>query len=164
MTFDIEFDPADRITVGAVGPPGERTFMLQASKGAEEVSLVIEKSDALAFGEASRPILEAFGPPEDTVEDEALIFDEDNVPAWRVGTIEVAYSEERDLVLLLCRELVDEDEQGSTARFWVTRGQFIALASRAVVVASQGRPVCPLCRKPVEDEDHQCFAVNGHRR
>ncbi|MGH2812008.1 MAG: DUF3090 family protein, partial [Actinomycetota bacterium] len=30
---EIEFDPVDGIAVGAVGEPGERTFMIQARQG-----------------------------------------------------------------------------------------------------------------------------------
>jgi uncharacterized repeat protein (TIGR03847 family) len=165
MNYDIEFDPADRITVGTVGPPGERTFMIQASRGSEEVSLVIEKTDALAFGEATRPIMSAYGFPQEKVDEGALEFHEDAVPAWRVGSIEVAYSEERDLLLITCQELVDEDQEGSTAKFWVSRAQILAMATQAAMVAAQGRPLCPLCGKPMEEgEEHRCFAVNGHKR
>jgi hypothetical protein len=32
-----------------------------------------------------------------------------------------------------------------------------------MIVAAQGRPICPLCRVPMEPEGHQCFASNGHR-
>ena len=39
----IDFNPVSRITIDAVGPPGERTFLLQASRGTSSVTLKLEK-------------------------------------------------------------------------------------------------------------------------
>src|SRR5947208_10796973 len=99
-------------------------------------------------------------------------------PAFRVGTMAIGYAEDRDLVLIECRppaEGADDPEReagpgpdaglglGPSARFWITRAQLEALSAYGMIVAAQGRPICPLCRVPMDPEGHQCFASNGHR-
>ena len=41
-----EMHPVSRITVDAIGPPGQRVFLLQASQGTETITLKIEKEQA----------------------------------------------------------------------------------------------------------------------
>jgi len=69
----LEFDPPDRFRRGTVGPPGQRTFFLQASAGSRLASVSLEKQqlstladrvndllDDFASGEAAEVIAEAF--------------------------------------------------------------------------------------------------------
>ena len=49
-------------------------------------------------------------------------------------------------------------------RFWATREQMLSLARHGALVCAAGRPLCPLCRNPVDPEGHQCPALNGHRK
>ena len=56
--FRYDFDPVDRITTGTVGEPGQRTFYLQARRGRQIVSLVVEKVEVSALAEAIEQLLE----------------------------------------------------------------------------------------------------------
>ncbi|HEY0733601.1 MAG TPA: DUF3090 family protein, partial [Herpetosiphonaceae bacterium] len=56
--FRYDFDPVDRITTGAIGQPGHRTFYLQARRGSELISLVVEKEQVSALAEAVEQLLE----------------------------------------------------------------------------------------------------------
>src|SRR6266542_3847871 len=49
-------------------------------------------------------------------------------------------------------------------RFWATREQMLSLARHGALVCAAGRPLCPLCRNPIDPEGHQCPALNGHRK
>ena len=46
MSSEYEFDSTDFITVGTIGPPGERIFHLQAGEGDHILTLIIEKEQA----------------------------------------------------------------------------------------------------------------------
>ena len=39
----IVYDPPERCVAGAVGPPGQRTFFLQASEGTRRTTVSLEK-------------------------------------------------------------------------------------------------------------------------
>ena len=48
----MELEHVDRITAGAVGEPGERTFFLQAREGDRLVTILVEK-EQVELGRAS---------------------------------------------------------------------------------------------------------------
>lgn len=177
-------DPVTKLTTGAVGEPGERTFYLQARSGDEVLTLLVEKGQVdflarhvqalLSRLEETRP-----GEEEPEIADDDLALDEPLEPAFRVGAMALGFDAERNLVLLQCDELVaeapDEAEEelpdlvgdelpaGSVARFWATRRQMRALARRGAEAVAAGRPTCRLCGQPIAPEGHQCAAMNGHR-
>ena len=45
------FDPPDRFVAGTVGQPGSRTFYLQARRGGQVVSVVLEKVQVAVLAE-----------------------------------------------------------------------------------------------------------------
>ena len=184
MSDAYEFDAVDSITFGALGPPGRRTFYLQATAGLDSVTLLVEKDHVIALSEGTEEIFKSAGYPEESIEWDAdsMALEEPVEPAFRVGTMAIGYAEDRDLVLIECRPPVEGAGEpdmaagpdpdlgpdlglgsGPSARFWITRAQLEALSAYGMIVAAQGRPICPLCRVPMEPEGHQCFASNGHR-
>lgn len=175
----IELDPVDRITAGAVGEPGERTFFLQARQGERLVTILVEKQQVELLSASLVEILARSG--KETGQgpaDEELDLEQPIVPEWRAGRLSVGYDEERDLLLLEAEELVtdvedEEDEQESLldpldpdapgrVRFWATREQALALARYSAAVVAAGRPRCQLCGNPMDPEGHICPALNGH--
>ncbi len=163
MSEAIEFDPVDHITVGAVGEPGGRTFILQATQGEKKVSFIVEKVHVIALAqEAQELFLRAGAPvPLPNWDADFMKLDETIEPLWRVGTVGIGYTEETQQVIVVCHELALEEEEGATAQFWLTKTQLATLTGYGMVVVSQGRPLCPLCRHPMSPEAHYCVALNG---
>ena len=60
--YDFDLDPVTFITVGTIGPPGQRTFYLQAAQGNRVVSLIIEKEHAAALALSIQRLLDSMGP------------------------------------------------------------------------------------------------------
>src|SRR5438132_1722910 len=102
----IELDPVDRITAGAVGEAGSRTFYLQARKEDTLVTLLVEKQQVQLLAASVVEILARVGketgqgPPE-----EEMGLDEPILPEWRAGRLSIGYQEERDLLMLEAEEL-----------------------------------------------------------
>lgn len=165
---NIEFEQVDHITVGAVGPPGERTFMLQARSGGATVTVVVEKGHVLMLGSGMHMLLSQIGYPDPPLEPDAeeMALDEQAQPLFRTGSINIGYEEARDLIMIECEELPEseeEQEETATARFWITRAQLAALGIHGMKLAAAGRPVCPYCWRPMDDpQAHFCRATNGH--
>jgi uncharacterized repeat protein (TIGR03847 family) len=170
-----EFDEVDRLTAGAVGPPGQRVFYLQASAGGEVVTLKVEKGQVAALVTYITALLSDLPPIEPPSTDMSLI--EPVVPEWVVGALGVSYDELSDRVVLLAQELVvrdesateeedddDEDLDAGVARFTATRAQAAALAARGLELVAAGRPTCSLCGNPIDPEGHVCPRLNGHKR
>lgn len=150
---EIELDPVDYITVGTVGPKGKRLFHLQAGKGDQIISLVLEKEQARALSEALRDLLDSLAEasPEITVPEVNLTRWDMSLrdpiePLFRVAQMGLGYDESRDLVVVVAHELVITDEDDSepdaepqVVRLWGTREQMVALSQYTQSVVKQGR-------------------------
>ena len=170
-SFDL---PAvDRLTVGTVGPVGQRVFYIQARQGDQLVTLKVEKQqvDALSqFLNGMLADLPAVGPLPDDLE---LELEEPTLEEWPVGTLQITYDSDADQVILIAEEAVfatgdedidDPDEpMGAIARFGATREQVAAVAARGAALVEAGRPPCPLCGHPLDPSGHACPRTNGHR-
>ncbi len=162
MSTSFEFDDVDRITTGTVGPPGQRVFYLQATKGDRVVTLRLEKTQVAALVRYLAALLADLPAPEDLPQDLDLV--EPLAAEWVAGSMGVSYDEEADRLVLVIEELVEEEQEGARARIGATRAQMAALAIHGARVVEAGRPPCPLCREPLDPEGHVCPRLNGHRR
>jgi uncharacterized repeat protein (TIGR03847 family) len=112
----MELDPVDRITTGAIGPPGQRAFYLQARQGEDLATIAVEKQQVQLLAASILEILARVG--KETGEgpgEEAMELEEPVEPMWQAGRLSIGYVEERDLLLLEVNELVegedDEDDE-----------------------------------------------------
>jgi uncharacterized repeat protein (TIGR03847 family) len=177
-----ELDPVTRLTADAIGVPGQRTFLIQAASGSDQVTLLVEKEQVRVLAErviAWLPELAADRPenPEEVREAEAaeLGLNDPLEPDFRVGQLALTYDPERDRVVVVATELVVEeepepDDTGAApsrapreVRLWVTRPQLRVMARHGAQIVQQGRPPCPLCGNPLDPSGHICPAQNGHR-
>ncbi len=170
--FNYDLDPVDRITVGAVGQPGQRTFYLQARARREILSLVLEKEQVGALGTALEQLLENLAeknPLLSTTEDLIVVtnmdLEEPVEEGFRIGQLGLGYDEGRDLLVIIAQEAGsgEEGEELETARFTFSRDQGRAMAHHGSELMARGRPRCPQCGEPMNPEGHLCVKKNGHR-
>ncbi|MBW3669726.1 MAG: DUF3090 family protein [Actinobacteria bacterium] len=161
MSSSFDFDAVERITVGTVGPPGQRAFFIQARQGIELVTLKVEKSQVAALVTYLGELLQDLPRPGHLPDD--LELEEPVVAEWVIGTLGITYDDDIDRFLLVAEEIADDDEEPGAARFIVTREQVAALAIRGTQLVEAGRPPCPLCGYPLDPKGHACPRTNGHR-
>ena len=161
MTESFEIIQADHLTTGAIGPPGERVFYIQARQGERTVSLRLEKTQVAALCRYLEAMLDDLPAPGPLPEDMDLI--QPVVAEWIVGSLGVSYDEDDDRILVVAEELVEEGEEGSRARILATREQIAAFVRHGTAVVAAGRPPCPLCGTPQDPQGHMCVRLNGHR-
>ncbi len=169
------FDWPDRFVVGTVGPPGSRTFYLQARSGSRTVSVALEKEQSAALAAKIDDVLDDLmaleGNPasipaqasEALVDEDAL--DQPVEEQFRVGMISLGWdrSTTQLVVEAVPVETVDPEtlepvgsqpEESLVVRIPVGTARAFAERTRRVVAA--GRPPCPLCGEPVDPEGHTC--------
>lgn len=167
-----DYNPVSRITIDAVGPPGQRVFLLQASQGRSTITLKLEKEQARALAASIIELLEdlddKYPRPQSKLDEPLssdLMLQEPLEPTFVIGQIGLGYERSQDLVVLVVQEAQSEEEQDlATARFWANRAQMEAMSDHALEVVEQGRPICPLCNSPMDPEGHFCPRSNGHDR
>lgn len=170
-----DFNPVSRITIGAVGPPGQRMFLFQASQdsAASTITLKLEKEQARVLASSTIELLEEldkkYPKPQSRLDlplSSDLMLTEPMDPQFIVGQIGLGYDHEEDMVVLVVQEAqfeeVPTDDDPITARFWATRPQMRAFSDHALEVVQQGRPICPLCDSPIDPDGHFCPKTNGY--
>ena len=167
--MDFDLPDLDRFTAGAVGPPGQRVFYLQAMAGSEVVTLRLEKQQVAALAQYLAELLHDLPAPADDEVPTELELVEPVQERWIVGQLGVVFDESRDRMVVRADELVAEDDESDEvsagmARFALTRGQVQAFVVRAASLVSSGRPPCPLCGRPIDPEGHMCIKTNGHKK
>ena len=173
--------PVTRITAGAVGASGRRTFILQAFFGAEPFCWVIEKDQAMALSRAIPELLEDVR-AEFPELGEPLVAAAPNLtlveplqPLFRVGSIGVEYDRLHDLVIFTLVDadtmnvedeegLIDADADPPEHHLFTTRGQAKLLGEQAEKAVVAGRPLCPQCGMPMDEFGHFCPPANPRSR
>jgi len=179
-----QFDPPDRFIAGTVGPPGERTFFLQARAGnrvtsvaleKEQVAVLAERIDALLDQVMSEDVGASTVPPIaplDLLDSEPLEqpIDEE----FRAGTMTLSWDprDRRVVVEVFPRNeeiqiATDDAEEPEPPEIFLVRlepGPARAFVYRAEQVIEAGRPGCPFCGEPIDANGHLCVRANGFRR
>ncbi len=178
------FDWPDRVVVGTVGRPGARTFYLQVRTGARTASVALEKEqsalladkiddllDELGSAQGTRVSVPAETPPE-LVDNDPL--DQPVEEQFRTGLMRLGWDPSTSQVVIEAYPFVvdeDEDEPGDPepaepAEMLLVRipvGTARAFVQRTRQVVRAGRPTCPRCGEPMDEDGHVCAAPGAAR-
>lgn len=182
------FDPPERFVAGTVGPPGQRTFFLQARTGARLVSVALEKQQVQALAERIDELLDevlASSRSDAVIPAVAPLGLDDTAPLeqpieeeFRAGTMTLSWDPDDERVVIevfpfteaavVTPDQLDEDfEEPEPDEVFLVRipaGSARAFVKRAEQVLGAGRPDCPFCGNPIDPDGHLCVRANGFRR
>lgn len=170
----LEFDWPDRVVIGTVGLPGDRTFYLQVRAGTRIVSIALEKLQSALLAEKVDEVLDQlitvegnrFSVPTSTPVE---LVDNDQLESvqeqFRAGAIGIGWDPTTAQILLEVLPIAGDDdaslEEGTAAesekllvRMPVGTARAFTLRTREVVDA--GRPLCTLCGHPMDPDGHIC--------
>jgi uncharacterized repeat protein (TIGR03847 family) len=170
---EIDLRPVTHIMADAIGPPGNRVFYLQGWQDDKTITLIVEKVQIQSLAVGLEQFLAEIQEKFPDLPDASPEFSEEKMhihppvdPIFRVGEMGLGYDAENDLLVLVAREMVSEDqdqEEAGVVRFWCSRSQLRALTHWGLEIASRGRPLCPQCGEPIDPEGHFCPKKNGHQ-
>lgn len=175
-----EFTRPDRFIAGTVGPPGGRTFFLQAVQGRHVVSVSLEKEQVAVLAERVNDLLDEL-----SVADDIPAAPQDNDPLttpiedeFRVNTLSLAWEPEKEVLIIECHDRQVEleptedgedmlevtDPDASMVRVVLGPAQAREFARRGLASVADGRPPCPFCGGPLDPTGHICPRANGYKR
>ena len=168
MSVFYEFDDVSAFTVGTIGRPGERTFLLQARAHGQRVTVKCEKQQTAAIVQYLRRVLADLPPAEDRPMSGALELREPLDPAFVLGPIGLGSDRSNDRVLIQLEEVGEVDDEGEPiedddrghVRLYLSRGQAAAFCDHADGVVEAGRPACQWCAFPMDPDGHDCPRMN----
>ena len=165
-----EFDEVDAFTVGAIGRPGQRVFVLQARRGATRVTVKCEKQQVSAISDYLSKVLEDLPAPSDKPMPAAMELAAPVDAVFVLGPIGLGYDKSSDRLLVQLEELVPVDDEGEPEpdsldgrghlRLFLTRSQAHAFCAHADTIVAAGRPDCVWCSLPIDPDGHRCPRMN----
>jgi uncharacterized repeat protein (TIGR03847 family) len=174
------FDNPQRFITGTVGVPGERTFFLQARTDQRIVSVSLEKQQVALLADRLTELLDQVARAEGI--DIAYFGPADLEPLdnpiqeeFRVGTLALGWNTGSQQVVIEAHatsenfedvpDLEEDADYGpDVLRVRLSAAIATAFCSRAQAVVSAGRPPCPLCTEPLDQQGHICPRANGYLR
>lgn len=163
----VDIPHPQRFTAGTVGEPGHRVFFLQAAASdGQVVTLRCEKQQVGALAEHLARLVADLAEPERAVLDATdVAFVEPTDVAWVLGRMGVAWDPGASAMVLVCEELVDDEEAGedvepASVRLRLSLPQVVAFVDVARELLAAGRPPCYLCGLPMEPTGHPCPRLN----
>lgn len=178
-----EFDWPDRVVVGTVGRPGERTFYLQVRMGARSSSVVLEKQQSAVLADrieellddlsadASQPVAVPRETPPELVDDEPI--DPPVDALFRTGTMRLGWDPRTLQVVVEAFPLPDEpgeqdllgdpddEEPREVLVVRMPVGTARAFVQRTRGIVDAGRPTCSRCGEPMDPDGHVCGSPAG---
>jgi len=173
-----EFAWPDRVVIGTIGVPGERTFYLQVRAGKQLVSIALEKQQSALLAEKIDEILDQLitlegnpfsvptGTPIELVDNDPLEAVEEQ---FRTGAMSLGWDPTTAQVIIEAFPITDVDDDVDdesvdqdgveVPEMLLVRmpvGTARAFTKRTREVVGAGRPLCPLCGYPVDPEGHVC--------
>ncbi|NQX27763.1 DUF3090 domain-containing protein [Microbacteriaceae bacterium VKM Ac-2854] len=168
-----EYAWPDRIVVGTVGRPGDRTFYLQVRTGSQITSIALEKTQSAILAEKIDEILDELArvggstltipttTPLELIDNEPLEQPVDE--QFRAGTMSLGWDPATAQLVVEAYSLEVQDEEAETveaSEMLVVRmpvGTARAFAKRTREIVGAGRPLCPRCGDPMDPDGHDCI-------
>ena len=168
MSDYYEFDETDAFTTGALGQPGQRTFVIQVRADGSRFTMKCEKQQVAALSQYIRQLLADAPEVRERPMDEMLQLPQPQEVNFTIGTVGIAYDPRNDRMVIQIEELVpfDENEEPimdaevTRIRLNITRGQAVAFCDHADEVVAAGRPPCIFCGRPMNIDGHMCPRMN----
>ncbi len=178
-----DFGIVEILGAEAVGQPGQRRFRIyvQAERNSAIMWMEKEQLNSLSLaldrflaqvteGQVLRTEAQAGNRP--VAEGMPTDFPVKPTYEFQVGQIKINYDERLTQFMLSAIPLqivMERDEaqvfmdEEQAVSFLFSHRQAQYLSSTIALVVTAGRPVCPLCRTPLDGGPHACIKQNGHR-
>ena len=160
----LEFTNLSRLNADAVGEPGKRTFRILADSDSSSAVLWLEKEHLYELAMGIQQLIGNL--PENAGADGHISHDRE-APGltrleFRIGKLALGHDGNNGMFLIDAYDFEDANEEAATIRIWMDREQLERFSEEALQVCAAGRPICPLCDRPIDPTGHACPRVNGH--
>ncbi len=154
-----EFTNVSSLKPESIGEPGKRTFRIMVSSASSMAAIWLEKEQLFQLGQAIQQMVAnlptertASSPPTHREATPLTRLD------FKLAKLVLGHDGPKSLFII---DAHDSDDDEATVRVWVDEEQINGFAEEALKLCAAGRPVCPLCARPIDPEGHACARTNG---
>lgn len=176
-----KFEKPARCIIGAIGSYPDQSYFLQVSDAGKDVTVQLDFRQVRLIGKRINQLLDSVaahmnipvaskvkkasdqGPLHMPVDSEFLVGSIGL--GWDMESLSLVIEVLDFTSLPVTAEMMMQDGEGpDTLRISLTSAAARQFACRALEVYAAGRPLCPLCGEPLDEEGHICARLNGYRR
>ncbi len=159
-----EFTNVAKLHAEAFGEPGNRTFRMYADSASSSASVWLEKEDLFQLALAIQQIVNSIpdeklslaSPPTEREARGLTNLD------FKAMNLALGHDPRRGLFVIDAYNAGDGEDP--TIRIWLDKRQMLEFSEDAMKVCASGRPLCPLCGRPIDPDGHRCARLNGHAK
>lgn len=177
-----KFDDPERCIIGTIGTYPDQSYFLQVTDQGKDVAVQMDDRQVRLLGkridqlldtvtvQTNLPVAKRVRTPKDMAPLHMPVDSEFLVGsiglAWDVETLTlmIEVMDFTDLPITPEMMMQDSKEGPDSLRITLCARDAREFACRAKNVYTAGRPVCPLCDQPLDDDSHLCVRLNGYRR
>ena len=160
-----EFTQITKFIPETFGDPGTRTFRIAADSASSTAAIWLEKEQLAELSVAMLQLAK-----ETPESNEGVIKPPIELEAagltnldFKAGRLAFGHNPETNMFIIDAHDPEDDSEE-PTVRLWLTRAMINDFAKDGLKIVASGRPICPLCEKPINPDGHYCVRRNGHAR
>lgn len=164
----MDFGFVTELDAEAIGEPGQRVFRVRVRKEGHSASLWLEKQQLQALSLALRQVLEQTDPrprPHGDLAPAIPLRDFPEKPSLdlHVGRLALGWDDSNRRIVLQVFAVEAPEDAAPSFSCMTSAEHILAFCELADTVCAAGRPICFLCRQPINPEGHTCVRSNGHR-
>ena len=161
-----EFTNVTRLNPEAIGEPGKRTFRVLVESGSSSATIWLEKEQLFQLALAMQQLFVSLSKQRDTPGTPPVEREAKGLPSldFKASKLALGHDANRGMFIIDAHDLEDEDEDTPIVRVWASREQVEKFAEEALRACASGRPLCPLCGRPIDPDGHGCPRVNGYAK
>ena len=161
-----EFTNVTRLNPEAIGEPGKRTFRVTVDSSSSTATIWLEKEQLFRLALAMQQLFVSLSRQSSTLGTPPVEREAKGLTSldFKASKLALGHDAKRGMFIIDAHDLEDEDEDTPVVRVWASREQVEKFADEAIRVCASGRPLCPLCGRPIDPEGHGCPRVNGHAK
>lgn len=159
-----EFTSVSGLRAESVGEPGKRTFRIVVDSASSSAAIWLEKEQLFQLALAIQQLIATL--PEDRPTDGEAPSDREAAGLTRldfkVDKLVLGHDGRSGLFIIDAHD--PDNHESAMLRVWANLDQAKEFSQEALSVCASGRPLCPLCGRPMPDtpRGHRCARVNGH--
>ena len=145
-----EFTQVTKFVPETFGDPGMRTFRINVDSASSTAAIWLEKEQLAELSVAMLQLAKETPDNNEGVAEPPLELEAAGLTNldFKAGRLAFGHNPETNMFIIDAHDPEDDSEE-PTVRLWLTRSMISDFAKDGLEIVASGRPICPLCEKPV---------------
>tara|TARA_A100001037_G_scaffold296546_1_gene317186 strand:- start:894 stop:1406 length:513 start_codon:yes stop_codon:yes gene_type:complete len=162
---DFQFTEISKFYPETFGDPGMRTFRINIDSASSNALIWVEKEQLSELCKSMNQLIKDVKPDENAYTFPPVEKEAPGLSKIEFKTNKIAFGfDENSKMFLIDAYDPSSSSDETTLRIWIDTTQLKTFINQGLEIVSAGRPICELCHKPINPDEHCCDYRNGHSK